>query len=904
MFTFQLTKLAAALSNIIGSTLPSFLTSSYLTPEIFVGDTLTPGSTGAGFYAGATVNSLGTPAASTPSPSVYIGSTNHGASYTVLSGDVGSQAQIKEGMTNAAGTVYGNSASVTVANVPTYASQNLIGGNISASADYTSNPLFSNAIFNARGFGLTGTFSAGGIAIDANGWPAQACQNVITTAMAGAQGTAQGALPFTNTSGNSTYYIQYNSTTTTAVILSIGIGGGTLTHISDTGSAGNWTSLYSYVYTGALGSNSLNWSGAVQNVIMPIDGTQNFANTVTNPFNPAALAYYSRFASLRCMDLCNAISATDTTWSTRVPNYANPTASFVGGSNPQYAWEVLISFFNAIYNYSGSILKNVWINTGSKIDTATYGTGLSALLNSYPINSALTVMIEIGDEPWNTNAPFGNNYAYYSLQVGTELQAVINSSSYNQFAASPLITAISESGTQCSVTLSSLPAWLSSGNSYTGVYSNGTTGATVGTIAAPVTITVSGTTLTFPSTVTTSVIGNNLILYFNTTSTLINDGSGNLNPFYITLKYVIRKIYNLRNAWIANRTNDRFVMNLQTYGSGYPDGLSYNYDYHAYAKFIGGNTISWLYGACIAPYVSIPSSFVPSGGWLGAASGGWTGSAGQIADVQAIINYFPTALLSEMPIMISHIMRCKQYGIKPLVYESDVDAANIAYNGYCYWPQVSLSTSANYSPTIQSAMTAHLNAWFGLGGDMYHYYTVSPQAFVPGTGASWQIAQTFNITEPKIAAFLGFNTATRDYTYANSSFPLLIPSTITTANVINVSTGSPAYSQQASNGAYYWNVNTVQREVDFLVLVNRSSRFNLVVNGYDSTATVATIIVDGVSAGTVTMGGSGSGSTGTVGASSTLTGINLTAGAHQIGIQFAANAGNSPGVYSITLTQA
>lgn len=899
--TSQFAKLAAGLSATVNSgTIPAFSAIAYLIHELFVGDTISTSNAGAGFYAPAIVGTLGTPVSASPTPAIFIGATSLGSSYTLQSGDVGSITQIKDSMFNTSGTAVGDSNPVTVANLPTYASQNLIGGNISASGDYTSNPLFSNAIFNGRGFGATSGSSAGGISIDANGWPAQASQNVITTAMAGAQGTAQGSLPFTNTSGNGTYYLQYSSTTTTPVTASVTLGGGNavLTHISDTGSSGNWTSLYSFVYTAALGSVQVTWSGAIQNVIMPIDGTQNFSNTVTNPFNPVALAYYSKFASLRCMDLCNAISATDTAWSTRVPNYANPTASFISGSNPQYAWEVLIAFFNAIYNYSGSILKNIWINTGSHIDTATYGAGLSALLNSYPINSGLTVMVEIGDEPWNTNAPFYNNWIYYCLQTGTELQAVVNSGSNVDWAASPLITAISESGTQCTITLSSLPAWLSSGNSYSGIYSNGTTGAAVGTVAAPVTITVSGTTLTFPSTVTTSVIGNNLILYFNTASNLINDGSGNLNPVYMTLKYVIRKVYNLRNSWVANRGTDRFVMNLQTYGSGYPNGLSYNYDYHAYAKFIGGNNISWLYGACIAPYISIPSSFVPSGGWQGSASGGWTNSAGQIADVQAIINYFPTALLGVMPIMISHITRCKAYGIKPLVYESDVDAANIAYNGYCYWPQVSLSAS------IQSAMTAHLNAWFGLGGDLYHYYTVSPQAFVAGTGASWQIAQTFNNTEPKIAAFLAFNTATRNYAYSNSNFPLLIPSTITTANVINVSTGAPAYSQQASNGAYYWNVNTVQREIDFLALVNRSSRFNIVVSGYDAAATVATIIIDGVSAGTVTMGGSGSGGSGTIGASSTLTGINLSSGAHQIGVQFAANAGNSPGVYSITLTQA
>jgi hypothetical protein len=848
-------------------------------PELFVGDTLTLGSTAAGFYAGATVGWLGNPVAPSPTPNIYLGGVNKGASYTLLSGDIGSSAQIQESMTNSSGTATSVSSSVPVTAVPTVYGYGHVGGNVSMSADYNPSPFFNNCFFDSRGLGLQGNGNAAGNgtgtgwAIDANGWP--------TTSSGNPTGASQVVLTANTTTGvdgqmaAGTYHGQFQSTGTSATIPSLLIAtNSAISNIVNTGGSGAWNTTFTLTLTaGAV--CQLAFNAPFQNLVIPRDGTSNFSPSL---FYTPAIAYYSQFGTMRLMDMCVAYKTPETTWSTRIPNYANIVASFGipgnAGSYNQYSWETIIQFINAVATYSGSKLKSAWINTGGYV-TADYGTGLSALLNSYPINSGLKIYVEVGNEPWNGGFVY---YGGYLTRAVAEVQALTGSAFFG------LVSSVVSNGTTCTITVSALPSFLTAGNSYPAIFTNSFSGTwNFGTPASPITITaVNSTTLTFPCTVNATMTSTDqFAVYFNLASNLINDGLAQYGYYYLSYKWMVREVYTIQQAWKVNRHADGFLLNLQQYDqtAAGANPTQYAPVHFAYAAFLGGGSATWLHGAAIAPYIN-----------LDAYNPGWSGvQATDLTTMFAKLNLILTT--TTLYGLQSHIFMCRKYGISPMIYEAATDITGYTFSG-AFIP--ALCSDARMGTLI----TSLLNIWFNLGGNEFQFFGLSPAVYQANSVNSvWSLAQSYTTTtDAMFVSLTGYASTPRSY--ATSGFS--VPGAVTTAAYMNANPGGTI----ASSSALYWLSNTTVRELDFLAVVNRACRFNLVVNGYDSTATVATIIVDGVSAGTVTMGGSGSGSTGTVGASSTLTGINLTAGAHQIGIQFAANAGNSPGVYSITLTQA
>jgi len=876
--TSQFAKLAAGLSASAVSA-PAFSKIAYLIHELFVGDTISTSNAGAGFYVGATVGSLGNPNAATPTPAIYLGAANKGTSYTLLSGDMGSSAQIQESMTNSSGTATGSSNIVPVTAVPTVYGYGQVGGNVSMSADYNPSPFFNNCLFDSRGLGLqsngnaAGNGTGTGWAIDANGWP--------TTSTGNPTGASQVVLTAVTTAGvdgqmaAGVYQGQFQSTGASATIPSLQIAtNSAISNIVNTGGAGAWNTTFTLTLTaGAV--CQLAFNAPFQNLVIPRDGTSNFSPSL---FYTPAIAYYAQFGTLRLMDMCVAYKTPETTWSTRIPNYQNIVASFgiIGnsGAYDQYAWETIIQFINAVATYSGSKLKSAWINTGGYI-TADYGTGLSALLNSYPINSGLKIYVEVGNEPWNGSFVY---FGGYLSRAATEVQALVGP------AFAGLVTSVVSNGTTCTITVSALPSFLTAGNSYPAIFTDVSSGTwNFGTPAAPISITaVNSTTLTFPCTINATMTSTDqFAIYFNLASNLINDGLAQYNYFYLLYKWMVRAVYTVQQAWQINRPADGFLLNLQQYDqtAAGTNPTQYSPVHFPYAAFLGGGSASWLYGAAIAPYIN-----------MDAYNPGWTGV--QATDLTTIFAKLNLILTTTATYGIqSHIFMCRKYAIAPMIYEAAADITGYTFNG-AFIP--ALCSDARMGTLI----TSLLNVWFNLGGNEFNFFATSPSVYQANTsGSVWSLSQSYSsTTDPMYVALTGYAATARSYVTSGFS----VPGTVTVANYMNSLPGSAA----GTAGAMYWSSNAVQREIDFLALVNRSSRFNIVVSGYDAAATVATIIIDGVSAGTVTMGGSGSGGSGTIGASSTLTGINLSSGAHQIGVQFAANAGTSPGVYSITLTQA
>ncbi len=330
----------------------------------------------------------------------------------------------------------------------------------------------------ASGTNFTTFYSA--LPLDSNHWPTSDCEVLVTTNnLTGVDGQI----------GPGTYWCRYVSPGQTTQVsangaafvggyiggVSTSSGGYSVSNVTQLGDG--VTTVFQLTITQTAATVVLRFTSTtpsnqrgLSNVIMPRDGTNNFDSCPM--FNPAAVnAYATTYNGARFMTFANAIGSLETAWSSRVvavQNKANEGNLLNGIINRQLAWETQLDFINAIATANNSIFTAAWLNTGGFVDT-TYATGLATLINAriaasqFP--STLRVMMELGNEPWNTQYQYFGGYFTLAMNeiqgLGAGIGIVAN------YAQSPaLLYNITRTGGVATAQLASLPPGLTIGQSY------------------------------------------------------------------------------------------------------------------------------------------------------------------------------------------------------------------------------------------------------------------------------------------------------------------------------------------------------------------------------------------------------------------------------------------------------
>lgn len=895
-----------------------FSQAPYLAPEAFVGDVVD-------YSSGIATGSLS-------SVSVLLNGISQGSSYTLITGDIGKTVQATQTSTLSGQTSGASSSVGTVTALPKFSDFNLLGGNLTSSLDYGRNPLFANAVFDGRGFGVQGSFAAGGISIDANGWPSQACETVLT------EDNSQ--LP------PGTYHCTITSTGNSC---SVSLSGPGVVTITNRVVVNGTTSTFDLNYTS--GTALLQFSTGFTSLDIPRDGSSTTVGK--SKYNAAALAFYSKFAILRPMEFMKINLNTQVNFSDRTPNYPNIVASFLAADGSYYSWETFIDFFNAVAAYSGSKLQQLWVVIPGNT-TPAYATSLSSLFNTYAPSGAIALStlkytLERGNEPWNSGVfPLYGNYK----DLGAAEVKMLS----NYGLSSTLISSAVGNGTQVTVTLSvnisTLPFTISvnqtilAADANTAGFQGNAPGGGLATPSAPALVSaVTTNTFSYPSSYVGSSISAFAVL-FNVTSNLITFEAtqlGACNVYNISPKVMVRGAYLSQQAWRVNRPNDRWVLNLQQYAGQVTAANTYAPIHFDYAAFLGGgNAASWLYGAATAPYVSpssggnytsgtktvtqcpiaaafqVGDSLCLSQGGLNYASLNTTVTAVDgpnntltVNDTVLTSQPFGTVYMTGTRVagaiaamnlnltgytdgsIRGHVYQCRKYGLQPMAYECGPDIQAM--------PQAQVELLA--APAMQTFCTSLYDTWFKNGGQEMCLFTVTPGLPLDGPGSDaggglflvqyWPGCLTFaDITSPKVASIFNYAT-TRNYANIYGA-----PGTIT-----------PAYCQTQSQGTIssagiaYWYTST-GRSIDFTASFPRARRWGLIVNGTDSAAgTTAQVWIDQVQVGTAVLGQGGDASnTNPTIIPSTAIPVTLTAGNHNISIRIP-SGGNTPGIKSITFTK-
>ncbi len=601
----------------------------YIGTDAWPGDTLdiTPATVTAGFPIPSPLSTL----------SLAIAGIGKGdpATYTLLTGDVGQSTQVTQASTNTLGTVSASSNTITPVVVQRAWDQGLVGGNTAFPIHYSVTQYLNNGGQGVRQpfFAFNSTSTTYGGTLDGNGWPTSSFSVMLSATIGGLDGQLKAG----------TYKCAYRSVSqasTVTVLQSC-----TVSNISNTnpntGINDGVTTYFTLVIPFAQ-NPMLSFSGGIQYLDIPRDGV---TYTYGGPeFWPVNLAHFGQFSVARHMDLCQANIA-EKVWSDR--NTARPEYGPTQPGN-SYSWERLARYFKAQAQYAGSRSILAWINPPGTLDpTATqsnnYAYQLPTLLNTILAGVSLQLAVELGDEPWNASLGGGALFSANLHAAETETQCL----PWYLGETSNISSIVGNGDGTVTVTTSSPLSAIPLPDGSTFAITNGmqvvvnhqqansTWGA--GSITPDPNSTVDGTIVSVPVTVlssnsfkytsngTTSATlgapsgGNQMAFFFNLASNLIKDGNS-LNIFDLGNKVHIRRTFLTQQIWSAVRPQDKFILNLQQYGSTATGAMTNSKFAFPYARYLGAGSDAWYWGPAVAPYVK-PSGLPYTGT---AASGGTT----------------------------------------------------------------------------------------------------------------------------------------------------------------------------------------------------------------------------------------------------------------------------------------
>lgn len=608
---------------------PTVNTNPYVATDEWVGDTLdlNPSTVTTGFPI--------------PSPLYTQTATVNGTSvgdattYTVQSGDTGKNLVVIQSSSNIIGSNSKSSSTIIPVVVQKAVDQGLLGGNIGVPNASSVLQFLNNGGQGGKGlffaFNNTGANYSGGF--DSNGWPTSAFTYLISATSGGLDGQLPAGTYICSirSAGQSATVTAFQSCTVSGVSLD---ADGITTH---------FTLVLPFAQNPCL-----SFSTGIQYLDIPRDG---ITPTYGGPeFWATNLAFFSQQGVIRLMDLCQS-NITETTWADRNtsrPEYGptQPSGVELTNSAASYSWERILRFIKAVVQYPGSITKQAWINPPGLMDTSqsnanNYAFQLPTLINSILGGVNVLLDIELGDEPWNASLGTAPVYtgnlntaiaetqclAYYVGLAGN-ISSIVGDGVGNVTVTttSPLSAIPLPGGGTFAITngmnmiadfqQGANSAWRA-GSITPNIIGNYATDGTI--VSVPITVL---TTTSFqyaangtPSGTLGATSGSNqAAFFFGLTSTLVKDGIS-MNIFDIGNKVQVRRTYQAQQIWSTIRSQDRFVLNLQQYGSTSAGAMTNSKFAFPYARYIGGGTDSWLYGCSVAPYV-----FATNVGFTGVAT--------------------------------------------------------------------------------------------------------------------------------------------------------------------------------------------------------------------------------------------------------------------------------------------
>ncbi|MGN6518556.1 MAG: hypothetical protein ACTHK2_03925 [Dokdonella sp.] len=910
-----LAAIAAAAAGAAGG--PLFTGAPYLPPEIFEGDliTVTTG-TGGGFSAATTAAS---PAAALGSPAVMLNNVAQGTSYQTIVGDAGKVVYLTQDA--AVGALKRSSASlpVTIQAVPTFKGMDQLGGNMTGTNSTLPVRMYLNAVFDGARFANTSNQS---VTVDANGWPTTAFACCIS------QGTSglDGSLPAATWTGY--YRSPGGATNMRNAVTADGVTQSTATGLVVGAVQGDGVTR-SFTFTLAAGGvASFAFDGPITFWDIPRDGS---ATSVGKPmFWTEFLAHWASFSGVRTLDLTNANARTDTTWAQRPLDYNNGPQLAGHGSGPGQdtnSWERIFAILNAIAAYPGSRLKWAFINLPPFADD-NYAGNLAALATA--CNVSIPLIVEWSNETWNS-ASSTRFHSYENLAMleacGIANYELTTNTGGQVTGPGPVISTMNivNGGTVTVVLTQAVNTLLDSqGNPFIVngaqvIVNASKTSFNVGTlntsVSTPITLVddgngtaAAGTTRTFTyqsattnttDSITTSTQATQM--FFRPTADILRDNlAWSINS--LRLKWTTRASYRSAAGWFAVRPHatygDEWHLNMQTYAKSF-NALTLNKSAPfelTYASWLGsnggsgGDPITWMNAASIAPYVAPGASLTSVADLYDPAN---TSSLYYALNDPANINSVENSVRG-------HVYWCKRYGIKPYAYEFAIaDQTSPSYN---------YNVAASTDQRTETFCTALIDLVFKNGIQKACWYHVSPRIVVNGNNSGqWMALQYYSDSinagdsnySARLAAVKKY-TGARNYANVNGEDVLTLTYFQNASDLVG---SGQNLAINGTNNAIYWSgASALDRNVDWVRTQKRRRRKRIEVWGTDSQATPVDVLMDGVLIGTQHVpanGTTGAGGGATCGPCLDTFVVDIPAGATNWRLRINNHTGTAPGLLQI-----
>ena len=617
---------------------PVVLTTPYVGPDVWVGDNLDlePSSVTGGFPTASPLYTI----------TAAVNSVNKGdaTAYVVASGDVGGSLVVTQASSNTYGSSSKHSSTVTPVVQQKFAAAGLLGGNAGLPTSSTVLQFLNNAGQCGGSFYAYNTTSAYTGSLDANGWPTTSFGYRLSAPLGGLDGQLPGG----------TYACSYRTTgQTTNVTAYSGCTVSGLTNINpNTGTSDGVTRYFTLVVPFG-GTPVLSFDGAIQYLNVPRDGV---TETYGGPeFWATNLSFFAQQGIVRLMDLCNA-NCTEVSWSDRNtlrPEYSSTQPAGSNGSGQSFSWERITRFIKALLQYSGSSVKKVWICPPGLLDPTltssnNYAYQLPQLINTILTGISTSLIVELGDEPWNGSLGDGHIYRgelnvaegetkclpYYPSEVSNISSIVGNGDGTVTVTLSTASLSNIPMADGSTLTITNGMAMVCNHQQLNSTWGAGSITpaanyATNGTVSS-VTVTTGGALAanqfkytcngTPSGTLAATSPSNKMAFFFNLTSNLISS-CVSLNVYSLGSMAHVRRTFQTQQIWSTYRPQDEFIINVQQYGlTPTAGGMTTSPAEFSFARYLGGGSNAWLYGIAEAPYVK-PAGLLTTGV---ATSGGTT----------------------------------------------------------------------------------------------------------------------------------------------------------------------------------------------------------------------------------------------------------------------------------------
>lgn len=303
------------------------------------------------------------------------------------------------------------------------APRNAIGINGPGPLDWQRGRVYADVIRTARAFWKRGQVGAARAGVDANGWPAE--DFTLEVAAGIDQMHGRYTLSFTGQAAQIAWFenVAYDAATNTTTA--------TLDHVS------RGDTYLTLEMGGTRRSPTSPLGSGVTNIklMRPLAPGATTSYPPTTLFHAPLQDLLRKFQVVRWMDFTSTNGNQQVAWSDR----PLPTWATVSRLDPAYGWQGVGAPWEHVVRYSNEIKRDMWISVPAKANDE-YVLKLAQLirygsdgLNPYtapharpahpPLDAALRVYVEYGNEVWNFAAPFAAQSEFNRGQALAEVAA-------------------------------------------------------------------------------------------------------------------------------------------------------------------------------------------------------------------------------------------------------------------------------------------------------------------------------------------------------------------------------------------------------------------------------------------------------------------------------------------------